>query len=105
MADVTLEPGETVVLDTLGDIGKGVGFAKGRVVLTTQRLLLRPDGFNLDNRPSDVALADVASVEAFNILGFIPWGVTLRCRDGRVQKLRVMGRDRLVAAIRRGAGV
>ena len=95
-----LQPGETVILEKLANIRRKFEYAGGKVVLTNQRVLLVPHAMNLDSRPAEVALADIASVEPFSQFGFVPTGVRLTRNDGAQQHFICWGRAAVMSAIR-----
>jgi hypothetical protein len=96
-----LQPGETVLIETLANIRRKFEYAGGRVRVTDQRVLLEPHAVNFDSRPAEVALADITTVEPFNQFFFIPTGVRLTLQDGSQQHFITWSRKAVIDAIGR----
>ncbi len=100
-----LEAGESTILSKAANIRKKVEYAGGTLTLTDRRLVVEPHNINIDSNAVDIPLANIAGVEPFNVLFVVPNGVLVRLKDGTEQRLVVWGREAVMAAIRKAAGI
>ena len=79
---------------------RGVESVGGWLYLTNQRLLFTPHAVGFQTRPSDIALSDIASVEASASLWIIPNQMVVVTRSGAREKFVVQGREQWIGMLR-----
>jgi len=98
---VTLEDGETVVLEKPANIRRHLDYVVGKVRVTNRRLQFELSRLNA--RVASIPLKDIARVETFSRFGLIPTGVRVTLRDGSEWRFGVLGRKQVIDAIGRVA--
>ena len=94
-------PGTEKVIEEFScNILRGVEGVGSRCSLTSLRVRIEPHAINVQSQPEDIALADIASVDAVPTLGFIPNGLLITLKNGTTRQLVVSNRDHLVSAVR-----
>jgi hypothetical protein len=78
--------------------GEGRG---GWLTLTPTRLAFRSHGVNLQNRPVDIDIDDVAEAVAVLTVGIVPNGLRIRRKDGQRESFVVSRRKEWVRCVQR----
>lgn len=92
--------GEPVVHQGPANHWLGAEARGGWLVLTKTRLVFRSHGKNIQNQGVEVPLADIAACEPRRTLGLVPNGMSVRRRDGRVEKFVLAARGEWLELLR-----
>jgi len=71
----------------------------GQLTISNERLIFNAHALNIDVGQSEIAIADIMSVNFFSTLGFIPNGLVITTKDGIKHKFVVYKRQKIAEII------
>ena len=100
---ITLHPDEAVIQEGPANLQRGIENVGGRLFLTSSRLHFSAHAVNVQTRPADVPLGEVACVEVGRTRVFgiplAPNAIEVHTRDGALLRFTVYRRELWKAAI------
>jgi len=85
-------PDEKVELARMCNHFKGLEGVGGKLFVTDQRLVFKSHDFNFQTHQLDLNYEDIASIELSNTLGLVPNGLTIKTKQGQVERFVIWRR-------------
>lgn len=88
--------GETVHLEAVANLFKGLESVGGRLKISDRRILFQSHSLNIQTGITEIMLDQITLIKTRNTAGIIPNGVLIETRDGKQYKLVVWKRKKIV---------
>jgi hypothetical protein len=91
--------GEKIIHQGSANHFQGIEGRGGWLILTSNRLIFKSHGMNIQNQPLSLEMQNIANVSVVNTAGIIPNGLLITKKDGSKEQFVVSGRQSWVKYI------
>lgn len=96
---VQLFAGETILIESLANLFRGLEGVGGRIKVTNFRVIFEAHALNIQSQPEIIPLNEIVAAGKRNTIGIIPNGIFIRTSDGNEFRFVTWKREQLLSAI------